>query len=123
LKVLLIDDSIEIGDAVSFYCESNQIKCEAITDGKNGLSAIRNGHYDLILLDIAMPEFTGLDIIKLLKAGGLLEKMNIVVFTASTDPKMFEELRNSGVKEILKKPCGIQELEELFKRYSPTNST
>jgi AmiR/NasT family two-component response regulator len=49
--------------------------------------------------------------------------MNIVVFTASSDPNMFEEIKNSGVKEILKKPCGIVELEELINRFSPANSS
>jgi CheY-like chemotaxis protein len=103
LKVLVVDDNYDIV-VVSFYCETKQIDCDTITGGKSGLSAIRNNHYDLILLDVAMPEFTGLDVIRSLKADGLLEKMNVVVFTASSDPKMYEEIRNSGVKEILRKP-------------------
>jgi len=123
LKVLLIDDSIDIVDAVSFYCESNQIKCDTLTDGKSGLSAIRNCHYDLVLLDIAMPGFSGLDVLKSLEAEGLLEKKNVVIFTASSDSKMLEELRKSGVREILKKPCSIDDLAELFKRFGPNDST
>jgi DNA-binding response OmpR family regulator len=123
MKILLVDDNKAITDAVSFYCESEQINCDTITDGKSGLSAIRKGHYDLVLLDVAMPEFTGLDIIKSLKADGLLEKMNIVVFTASSDHKMFEEITKSGVKEVLKKPCSIYDLGELIKRFSPADST
>ncbi len=87
MKVLLIDDSVDIVDAVSFYCESNQIKCDTHTDGKSGLSAILNGHYDLVLLDIAMPGFSGLDVLKSLEAEGLLEKKNVVIFTASSDSK------------------------------------
>jgi CheY-like chemotaxis protein len=71
---------------------------------------------------MAMPEFTGIDVIKSLKADGLLEKMNVVVFTASSDPRMFEEIKNSGIKEILKKPCGIDVLENLIDKYNTVNS-
>jgi FixJ family two-component response regulator len=58
-----------------------------------------------------------------LTADGLLEKMNIVVFTASSDHKMFEQITKSGVKEVLKKPCSIYDLGELIKRFSPADST
>jgi YesN/AraC family two-component response regulator len=36
-------------------------------DGQQGLESIRNEKFDLILLDLAMPEFTGMDIIKSIK--------------------------------------------------------
>lgn len=123
MKLLVIHDNKDISDAVIFYCESEQITCDTFTDGISGLSAIRNGQYDLVLLDVAMPEFTGLDVTKSLRADGLLEKVNIIVFTASSDTNMFEEIKNSGVKDILKKPCSIDELGELIKRYNPTNSS
>lgn len=122
MKVLLVDDNEEIADALSFYCESKQIDCDTVTDGKSGLSAILEGNYDLILLDVAMPEFSGLDVIESLKADGLLEKTNLVVFTASSDSKLLEEIGNSGVKEILKKPCGLEDLENVINKYSTVNS-
>jgi two-component system OmpR family response regulator len=81
-----------------------------VPDSKEGLSSIRSGKHDLILLDMAMPVFSGLDILRSLKTEDVLKRTNVVVFTASSDPKMYEEIRNSGVKEILKKPCGVEDL-------------
>ena len=75
----------------------------------------------MVLLDVAMPIFTGLDVIRALKADGLLDKPNVVVFTAFSDPRMFKEKRVSRVKEILKKPCGIEELSDLINRYNKLN--
>jgi FixJ family two-component response regulator len=43
--------------------------------------------------------------------------MNIVIFTASSDQKLFEKLKKSGVKEILHKPCSVDELSDLINRY------
>jgi FixJ family two-component response regulator len=62
-----------------------------------------------------MPVFSGLDILRSLKTEDILKRTNVVVFTASSDPKMYEEIRNSGVKEILKKPCGVEDLENVIK--------
>ena len=121
MKVLIIDDSTDITEVIRVYCETIDVECDTITDGGSGLSAIRENQYDLVLLDFAIPIFTGLDVIKSLKADGVLEKTNVVVFTASSDPRMFEEIKNSGVKEILKKPCGIEELEKVINKYNPTN--
>lgn len=117
MKILVVDDNQEITDVLSVFCESQEIEVEAINDSKKVLPAIRKHDFDLMLLDIAMPEFTGLDIINSLKNDGLLDKMNVVVFTASSDNKLHEEIRKSGVREILQKPCGINDLEELIVRY------
>jgi DNA-binding NarL/FixJ family response regulator len=64
-----------------------------------------------------MPEVSGLDVIKSLKKANLLEEKNIVVFTASSDPNVMQEIRNSGAKGILKKPCSVDELATLIEKF------
>ena len=117
MKILIIDDNTDITDAIKFYCESKNTDYQIANNASEGLAAINNDKFDLVLLDIAMPEFTGLDVLNNLKSSGLLDKLNIVVFTASSDAKMFEEIKRNGVKEILKKPCSVEELEQVFSRY------
>ncbi len=45
-----------------------------------------------------MPTYSGIDVINSLKNEGLLASKNIVIFTASSDPKTLYDLTNSGVK-------------------------
>ena len=88
MRLLLIDDNKEITEAIGFYCKSakdKDIDCQVINEGKEGLESIRNEEFDLILLDLAMPEFTGLDVTKSLEQDGTIESKNIVVFTTSSD--------------------------------------
>ena len=118
--MLLVDDSHEIAEAVSFYCGAKNIDCRAVDNGQEGLERIRKDKFDLILLDIAMPEFTGLDIIKSIKQDGPIESKNIVIFTASSDRRVLDEIKNSGVKEVFKKPCSLDDLTELIEKYRPT---
>jgi len=119
LRLLLIDDNEEITDSISFYCESKNIECDVINEGKKGLESIQDKKYDLILLDLAMPEFSGLDILNSLKEEGTIESKNIVVFTASTNRNVLDELKNIGIKEILKKPCSLDELIVVLEKYRP----
>jgi len=118
MKLLVVDDSKDITDVLMVYCESKGVECTVVNAGIDGLEIIRNNNnFDLILLDLAMPAFSGLDVIKSLKNENLLERRNIVVFTASSDPKVIEETERSGIKAIFKKPFSFEDLTALLEKY------
>ena len=120
MRLLLIDDNKEITEAIGFYCKSSKdkdIDCQVINEGKEGLESIRNEEFDLIMLDLAMPEFTGLDVVKSFEQDGIIESKNIVIFTASSDRRVLDEIKNSGVKEVFKKPCSLDDLVKLIEKY------
>jgi CheY-like chemotaxis protein len=102
-----------------FFCGANKdIECEVINTGQEGLDRIRAENFDLILLDLAMPEFSGKDVIQSFTRDQLVQK-NIVIFTASSDPGVSERMKNTGVKEIFKKPFSLEQLTELVEKYRP----
>ncbi len=111
LKVLLVDDNKEITEMVSFYLESNEIECKVVNSGRGGLEEIRTGHYDVVILDLAMPEFSGFDVFDALKKGGLVRSNNIIIFTASSiSDENAENMLNDGAKRVLRKPVSLDEL-------------
>jgi two-component system OmpR family response regulator len=120
MKVLVVDDSAEIREVLSLYFEHENIEYELIDNGTDGLEAIRKNNFDLILLDLAIPGFSGLDVMESLKKDGIFESRNVVIFTASSDPKTLAELKSSGAKEIFKKPCSLDDLKALMDRYRPS---
>ena len=120
LRLLVVDDNEEITEAIHFFCESKKdIECYMINDGQQGLERIKREKFDLIMLDLAMPGFSGYDVIKSLKEDDVIESKNIVVFTASSDPKIINEIRNSGVKEVFKKPFSLEGITALIEKYRP----
>jgi DNA-binding response OmpR family regulator len=72
MMVLVIDDNKEITDMLSLYFVTQGMEFIAINDGRQGLEAIRNENADLVLLDLAMPKISGVDIVDYLKK----EKIN-----------------------------------------------
>ena len=120
MKLLVVDDSKDITDVLMVYCESKGVECTVVNAGIDGLEIIRNNNnFDLILLDIAMPEFSGWDIIQSLKQDRLIESKNLVIFTASSNQKLLNDIKNSGLK-VFKKPCSLDDLTELIEKYRPT---
>lgn len=117
--MLLVDDNKDIAEAICFYCHSKDIHCDCINQGRKALDSIRSNKFDLILLDLAMPEFSGLDMIKSLNEEGGIESKNIVIFTASSDRNIMDKIKDSGIKEILKKPCSLDDLTKLIEKYRP----
>ena len=49
----------------------------------------------------------------------VLESKNLVVFTALSDVKILNELRDSGVKEVFKKPFSLDDITALIEKYRP----
>ena len=117
MKLLTIDNHTDTTGVVTDYCNMEEIYCKEVNDGQEGLFEIQKGHYDLILLDIAMPGYSGFDILKQLKNQGVRHE-NIVILTAS-DLKIedFKDYTEVGVREILKKPFGLDRFDEVVKGY------
>ena len=118
-RVLVIDDNTDITDMLSFYLKSiGGYECKVLNDGREGLDAIRSEDFDVTILDLAMPEFSGVDVINSLKQDNILGKKNIVVLTASTlDGKDAESFLQDGIRAILKKPISVDELTTVMQKF------
>lgn len=118
MKVLLIDDNKDINDMVCLCLETQDITVKVVDEGREGLRSIKDNHFDVVLLDLAMPGFSGFDIFKALKDEDLLKYKNIVIFTASsvTDNEV-QEMLFTGAKGVLKKPISIDDLIETVEKF------
>ncbi len=122
MKVLVIDDNQENIDVVTFFLELNGITCISENSGKKGLEILRKENFDLVLLDLAIPDFSGIQIFDAIKEEGTVSEKNIVIFTASlVDQKEIDRLLKTGAKGILNKPLAVEDLEELIRIHLKNN--
>jgi len=117
LKLLAIDDNIDITRLVAEYCKREKIDCKEINDGEKGLFEIQKRHYDLILLDVAMPFYTGFDILRQLKKQGVRHKRIVILTGYNLKIEGIADYMDVGVREILKKPIGFDRFDMVVKSY------
>jgi two-component system OmpR family response regulator len=108
MKILVVDDNEQITKMLSTFLELKEHQCTIANDGNEGLKQIKANNYDVILLDLAMPEFDGYSVIKNLEESDTLKDHKIIVFTASTITQdELENLVKRGVTAYLLKPIDI----------------
>ena len=75
------------------------------------MAVLLSRKFDVVLLDIAMPGFTGIDVVDRLAESGKIKDQKIVVFTASSPPvEDTDKLLKKGVYAVLKKPVDPDDL-------------
>jgi CheY-like chemotaxis protein len=113
LKILAVDDSVDITDALEMSFEMIGYDFTTSNSGKEAVSLIMKNAYDVILLDFAMPGFSGLDVVRELESMTNVPDLNIILFTASAiKPSEIEQLNQKGIKGIIRKPIQVPELEK-----------
>jgi len=111
LNVLIIDDNEQITKMLTTFLELKEHKCTVANDGKEGLAIIKEDRHDVILLDLAMPEFDGFAVIKDLEENNMLKDHKVIVFTASTiTEEELDGLVDRGVSSYILKPIDIDML-------------
>ena len=111
LKILIIDDNEQITKLLTTFLELKEQQCTVANDGKEGLGLIKENEHDVVLLDLAMPEFDGYAVIKDLEDNNLLKDRKIIVFTASTvTQELLDKLVTRGVNSYILKPIDIDVL-------------
>ena len=105
MKILVIDDNKNISDMLETLLTMEGHECVSCNDGKKGLSLINDGNFGLVLLDLAMPEFSGHDVVDALEKSGKLKEQKVIVLTASSLlGDQTDGLKQRGVDMILSKP-------------------
>lgn len=108
LKILIVDDNEQITKMLSTFLELKDQECTVANDGKEGLDIIKENRHDVVLLDLAMPEFDGYAVIKDLEENNMLKDRKIIVFTASTITQdELDGLVDRGVNSYILKPIDI----------------
>lgn len=113
MKILIIDDNTDIRMLLEMTINAMGHEFNSTSSGLEGLEMIKREIYDLVLLDLTMPNFSGLDVLNALDEEGLCTRQPIVLFTASlylTTSDMEEKLMNKEIHSILSKPSDIDQI-------------
>lgn len=106
IKVLIVEDNIAIADLIEISLSNLGYKCTKALSGDKAADLIEQYNYDLILLDIMLPEINGYELMQFIKP------LNIAVIFITAKTSLAEKLKgfNLGADDYLTKPFAIEEL-------------
>ncbi len=108
MKILVIEDERLLADSICELLESKGFEAEAVYDGKNGTEYAELGIYDLMILDVMMPEMDGYEVARRVRADRC--GIPILMLTARSGIEDKIEGLNSGADYYLTKPFDSREL-------------
>ena len=103
MKILIIDDDKTLTSMLSKFFNFQGHPTVVINDPGDGLDRIQKEQFDVILLDICMPEFSGDQIIKTLATNEVLQDQNIFILSANLGSEFLikDMLRKNGINGCL----------------------
>lgn len=108
MRILLAEDEISMSRALTAILNKNNYSVDAVTDGEEALRYLRTGDYDAAVLDIMMPKMDGIEVLKTIRAEGML--IPVLMLTAKSQVEDKVEGLDSGANDYLTKPFDAKEL-------------
>ena len=121
MKILLVEDNLMNQKVVMFNLKKLNCDITPVANGKEALENFKNNSYDLILMDIMLPEMNGyeitIEIRKFEKLNEVKNPVNIIALTANTYENDKEKCFNVGMNEYLSKPFSAQQLITVVEKF------
>lgn len=107
-KILVVDDEPSIRRLLRTSLSSQGFQVVEAGDGHSALSEVEGSRPDLVILDLGLPDISGLEMIRILRTGGSV--VPILVLSSRTDEKGKVEALDLGADDYVTKPFGTAEL-------------
>jgi hypothetical protein len=120
LRVLIVDDNPTNRLVAAKMLKDFEIQTDTACDGAEAVTAAKRFNYDLVLMDVRMPEMDGLQATRAIRARGeRLAIMPIIAFTANAFPEDVNTCREAGMNDFVVKPARKKALVEAILRILP----
>ncbi len=121
MKILIVEDNVELNKTLKEILELNGYLVESAYDGEEALDFILTGDYDLIILDILLPKLDGYEVCKIVRDKGI--KTPILMLTAKGTIQDKVKGLDIGADDYLVKPFEVEELLARIRALIRRNST
>jgi putative two-component system response regulator len=110
-RVLVVDDESSVRELCRQLLQAEGATVELAANGAQGLAAALKGGYSLVLLDVAMPDMSGIEVLSQLRAMGPDSNLKVLMFARHTiNAEEMCEMLGRGADDYLTKPFGATQL-------------
>lgn len=123
-RILLADDDVELASMLVEYLSHENFDVDTAHDGKTALEKAINNHYELIILDVMMPELNGFDVLRQLRTHSQVPVLMLTARGEDVDSIVGLEI---GADDYLAKPCNprvlVAHMRAILRRSDPIITT
>ena len=109
-RILVADDDPANLDLLTTFLQANGFQVGAAQDGNRAVEMGRSGEYELVILDVHMPLYSGVEVLRLLRKRYVLYPIKIIALTGDLTAEVHAALLASGVDAVLTKPVELHHL-------------
>jgi two-component system, cell cycle response regulator DivK len=119
-RILIAEDDPASLELVRVYLESKGYEVACANDGNRALELSESGEFDLVILDIHLPLYEGVEVLQMLRKRFIHHPIKIIALTADTGSELRDELVREGIDGYLTKPVSLAKLGEEITRLLST---
>src|ERR671935_1958073 len=108
VHILVVEDEERLGRLLRRSLQANRHVVDVVTEGEAGLAAALGGDYDLLILDLGLPDLDGLEVCRRLRAAG--RGTPVLMLTARDEVEDRVAGLDAGAEDYLGKPFALAEL-------------
>ncbi|KAA0234705.1 MAG: Response regulator MprA [Acidimicrobiales bacterium] len=126
VRILVVDDEADLADAIGRGLRREGYAVDVAYDGEDALEKLRLSEYDLVCLDLTIPDVDGVEICRQIREEELAGKPRIIMITARDSIEDRVEGLDKGADDYLVKPFAFRELNarvrSLLRRDAPSDA-
>ena len=123
MEILLVEDNLLNQKVVTFNLRKHNYNVTAVMYGREAIELVKTKTFDLILMDIMLPEMDGFETTKAIRnyeeEKGTEEKIPIIALTANALDNDRDKCYSAGMNEYLSKPFTADELVGVIHKFFP----
>lgn len=121
MRILIVDDEVPFLNLLKRYLELWGYECTTATSGKAAMEALHDGAFDLVLLDIFLPDIKGYDLITPIRKH--LPKVDVITMTGYNTRELESIVRQQDILFYMIKPFEASHLKEILEHLSKKRVT
>jgi len=115
-RVLVADDDPSSAELLTYFLESNGFEVSTAPDGNRALEMGTSGDYQLVILDVHMPMYDGIELLQFLRKRHVLHPIKVIALTGDLSDETREALAGGGIDSFMTKPVDLGLLKDEVNR-------
>ena len=111
IRILVVDDSPTIRELTKIFLKDLEFtNVEEAADGSNALEKLKSEVFDLVITDWNMPQLSGLDLLKAIRADDKMRKIPVLMVTSLAEKDNVIQAVQAGINDYMLKPISAEVL-------------